>query len=158
MSKASDAAYEREMAQRALVLVLAAAEMWRGAPWPGDPQEDDRPERDELNDAIERVRASFLKITGTPKPTERILPGQINLFDGSIETCPKCGKYDPWAALARGEGDPAFLQCGNCAHVLRVSERTYDGIVACRRREHGHTDTVKSPVIPEKMGRSRGAG
>jgi hypothetical protein len=31
-------------------------------------------------------------------------------------------------------------------------------VVELRRRAHAHTDTVKSPVIPEKKSRSRGAG
>lgn len=153
----ADAAYARQEDERALRLVADAAEMWLGAPWPGDPQEDDRPLRDELAVAIERVRVRYAVVNMSAEP-ERSVPGQINLLSGEIETCPKCGAPDPWAAMLPIPGRADRLQCRLCSHIVQVTQQVYEAVIARRRQQHSHTDTVKSPVVPEKIAKTRGAG
>jgi ribosomal protein S27AE len=144
----ADAAYERAEDQRALVLVLEAA---------GLAYDDRDPD---LEAAIERVRVRFNLVNTAPTKPEPSVAGQINLLDGSIETCPKCGAPGSKWAACRNDADQEVpkLQCGECGTVVNVTWRQYEGIVAQRRRDHQHTDTVRSAVKPERESRSRGAG
>ena len=174
--KEADAAYQRQEDQRALTLVLAAAtdfsiEMkeWAGAV-----------EIDALDKAIDRVKASFLKVE-VPKP-EPAIPGQLAI-DGSVAggpvapvrelgapmaaaydvppLCPKCGSAmltqwgGSWTPLVAG-GPGYALQCGHCAHVIPVSERQYEAVVAERKRTIGASDRPAKIIARER--RTRGAG
>ena len=154
----ADRAYETQEDQRALAIVLQCADHYIGGAF------NDRErllfEIGVASKAIERVRARLVITPPAPKP-EPSVPGQINLLDGSVESCPKCGAGRwQWAALMlAGElGEEPKLQCGNCALVVVTTWTQYNAIVAERRRQHSHMDTVKSPVVPERVKRTRGAG
>jgi ribosomal protein S27E len=166
--KDADAAYLRDEAQRALVMVLDAAALAYDVLDP------------DLEAAMALVRSMFLTVTAPTKSKE--LPGQLGI-DGSIvgaaekigkssfsefmleiETCPACGKHmldgngGSWTPLRpHPEADHA-LQCGFCGKTVLASTAQWQQVIELRRRAHAHTDTVKSPVIPEKKSRSRGAG
>lgn len=143
----ADRAFEKQEDQRALAIVCLAAEGMERTE-----------ERARVTEAVARVRERFLTVTPIAKP-EPSVPGQLNLLDGSIETCPSCGAPRwQWVALALDFGVVPKLQCGNCAASFEVTFTQYNAIVAERRQQHKHTDTVKSPVIPEKVTRTRGAG
>lgn len=175
MSKASDAAFEREEDQRALVKVLAVASEAEQQYGGNDP---------ELCAAIERVKRAFLKISPSARPSSAELPGQIAI-DGSVagapprdlgapmaevfdvpKQCEACGENmllvwgGSWTPLAHLHPDaPYVLQCGHCAHTIMVSERAYEAVQAERKRTVGASD-VKNAVKPgrEGMRRTRGAG
>jgi ribosomal protein S27E len=170
--KDADAAYLRGEAQRALVKVLEAAEAMAHGEYGWTDTSTVA--------AIDVVRSTFLTVTAPAKSKE--LPGQLGI-DGTIvgaaekigkssfsefmleiETCPACGKHmldgngGSWTPLRpHPEADHA-LQCGFCGKTVLASTAQWTQVVELRRRAHAHTDTVKSPVIPEKKSRARGAG
>lgn len=166
----ADAAHERQEDQRALVVVIAAAL-----------GEERAEERARIYEAVERVKAAFLRIDAPTKSPE--LPGQLGI-DGSIvgepaapvrdlgcpmaeafdvpKQCPKCGENmlltygGAWVPLARGEFRPCRLQCGFCAEVITVPGDAYDAVVAERKRTVGESD--RKPLIAKRAPRVRGAG
>jgi hypothetical protein len=170
--KDADAAYLRGEAQRALVKVLEAAEAMAHGEYGWTDTSTVA--------AIDVVRSTFLTVTAPAKSKE--LPGQLGI-DGTIvgasekigkssfsallveiERCPECkremldGNGGSWTPLLPIPGRPDALQCGHCGFLVAVTESHLKQVVELRRRAHAHTDTVKSPVIPEKKSRSRGAG
>jgi hypothetical protein len=153
----ADAAFERTEDKRALALLLRVA---RRAMHDIEDDDDQYHYHQEIEQAVQRVEVRFdLVNDDAPVAPEPSLPGQMNLLDGSIETCPKCGKADTLGTMIRLSGHTGYwLQCGQCAHVVEVTATEYGRVAARRREQHGHTDTFKSPVIPEKQGRTRGAG
>lgn len=169
MSKRKDAdkAYQRAEDQRALVHVLMMAET--------------NIEADAYtSEACNRVRANFLTVSEPPRVTG--LAGQLSI-DGTSEGdtgeravklmdvptyCPGCNQNmlivhgGSWTPLKPRDDDevtfgPDRLQCGNCGKVVEVTEEAWLRVVDMRAHLRA-ADTVKSPVIPEKAGRTRGAG
>lgn len=155
----ADRAYEKQEDERALKIVADVAFQYAR-----ELDEDELYDRImEIFAAVERVRARMLPayVPPTPEPGVTGVKGQINLLDGTVETCPKSGApFHQWAPLQL-QGDTvdeeAKLQCGNCSQIVVVSFAQYNRVVEGRRRDYQHMDTVKSPVIPEKATPTRGA-
>lgn len=166
--KAADEAYRNAEAQRALVKVLAFADdMAHGEYGYVEP---------EVLDAIERVRAHFLKVSEPPKV--KTLAGQIDLVDGSVEGdtgeierdiagvpvhCPGCGQNmtvvygGNWTPMYKSDDeDFGKLQCGTCARILTVTAAVWDRVRDLRRRTIGAADVA--PVKAERRKKERGAG
>lgn len=169
----ADAAHERQEDQRALNVVLDAAnqhmEQYAGN-WP------------ELRDALARVRARFLTVTPVvAKPEPGTLPGQLSI-DGAVageppirelgnpmaeafdvpKQCPACGENmllawgGSWTPMKADRSGKHPLQCGHCAVVIEVSKAAYEAVLAERRRTIGTSDA--KPMKATRGARTRGAG
>ncbi len=169
----ADAAYERQEDQRALVVVLAAA---MNVAHNLEDDDDRYDYRRELELAIERVKASVLRVAPVVKPDADTLPGQINI-EGGVEnvrqlgapmavafevpaTCWKCERKmldeqgTGWTPVRTPLGYQ--LQCGQCGASIEVREWTYDAVLAERRAAIGESDVKVSRIIA-KAKRERGA-
>lgn len=160
--QAADEAYRNAEAQRALVIVLAAAEGTERVI-----------EREQVPAACALVRAHFLTVSEPPKV--KTLAGQIDLVDGSVEgapavfedfgahlhgvpdVCPDCGADmhsvygGSWTPVLGAPGQHNVtpgLQCGHCAFIVPVSKASWEAVRAERRATIGAADRA-----PEKVDR-----
>lgn len=178
---AADEAYRRAEAQRALVVVLEAAE-YGASDGPNSRAADFRA-------AIDTVREHYLKVS-EPKPRATTLKGQLDI-DGSVEgepaqydptpiqsgplrgvpsVCPRCGRNNGviygcgWTSVKIKlddlldlpmPGEQPQLQCGACAYVLDVSFEVWEKVRQERQRTIGASDKVERAL---KEPKTRGAG
>lgn len=178
--KEADAAYERQEDQRALVIVLAAASEHEQQYGGNDPRLVEAIER--VKRAFLKIEPALPpKPEPGQLPGQLAIDGSVvgdsmddawgrddfgapmaSAFDVP-EFCPKCdaemlttwgGHWTPMHRVS-GEGEPFALQCGHCGHVVVVSERQHEAVVAERKRTIGASD--KAPP-PKKAPRVRGAG
>lgn len=162
----ADDAYERSEDQRALVMVVEHAE----ATFDDEIWREDYLSR--VRAAVSRVRARLLTVSVAAPASP--LAGQLTTDGGGgareptklcdvPERCHACGSAmmaelgTRWTPLRFVDLDAARLQCGECAAIIEVTEDAWFRVMDERAKIKAG-DTVKSPVIPEKKGRTRGAG
>lgn len=145
----ADQAYERQEDQRALAQVLESAER--------DARGEYGFTNRDLLAAVERVKANLLKVAPKTEKPEPSVVGQMNLIDGSLESCPECGAPEwQWAPMMLDFGEEPKLQCGNCAAAFVVTFAQYNAVVAERKRTIGTSDEAMKRAT--RQPKVRGAG